>query len=204
LESLLSTKCRIKSPIFDDKAALLTGMKDFSNFFIDPEFMVENQIEDNRGLTVIGKVSFTYPLPWRPRVIVPINIKAVLDEEGLVTTMHEKWDVSFAAIFFKQILPRFWDAWHLFSSVSPEYPPIKTLCKRGRVSIVRLPSTMMVETSWYGLAQYEGPPIMAVPGFCWFGALPSSSQAGRQLYQASLPVEVLASKFTSPMTGRAM
>jgi hypothetical protein len=203
LRGMLSSKCRISTPVVSDRTGLLTGLTEFSKFFLAPEFLVEDSCADpgRHSLSITAQLSFNYPLPWRPRVIIPTTMCITFSEDSTqVLEIDEKWEVSLSAIFYQQVLPRGWDVWHVFSSPSPEYPPVRTLARLNRVSIVELPATIMAETTWTGLAKYEGPPMLAVPGFSLFGTL-SSAQARREGYHTSLPVEVLTGKFQCPSSG---
>lgn len=133
---------------------------------------------------------------WRPRMIVPATAMITFSEDlRSVVSVKEKWDISLLEMIVRQFMPRFWDMLHVFCTPSPEYPPIKSLSRVGKVSFVELPETVVMETRWSGSAKYPGPPLLAVPGFSLFGFL-KTSNPNKDPYYTSLPVEVQSGTYT--------
>ena len=187
------------NPIVGDKESdVREAAKQFSEFFPEPNVMFfhTKYVDDNTFITRF-QLSFWYPSPWRPRIIIPGELVVRKDSDMKIISIEEKWDLSLSDIFTKQMLPRFWDVWHSFSSPSPEYPPIKTLGSFGKVEFVEMPETVVIDVIWKGLANLPGPPLLAIPGFALFGFL-KTSRPNRDPYYTVLPVEVESGKFTTP------
>jgi hypothetical protein len=209
LKDMLSdSRARWENPFVSTSAELLDGLSQFSGFVQDPQltvFTVKPAIGPKKQLVQIEyHLSFWYPMPWRPRIIIPGTALVELSASGdKVVSVEEKWDVSVGNIFLEQLLPRWWDVWHVFSSPSPEYPPSKLLAKSGKVSFVRLPQTVCCEVRWSGLAKFSGPPLLGLPGFSLFGNL-KTSRPNKDVFYTVLPVEVQSGTFTCPDSGNEM
>lgn len=176
--------------------------RQFSEFFSEPNVMFFGTKDiDDSTFTTRFQLSFWYPTPWRPRIIIPGELIVKKDGKDRILSVEEKWDLSLADIFAQQMLPRFWDMWHSFSSPTPEYPPIKTLGTAGKVKFEEMPETMVIDIVWQGLASLPGPPLLALPGFALFGFL-KTSRPNRDPYYTVLPVEVESGKFMNS-EGRA-
>ena len=106
-------------------------------------------------------------------------------------------------IFFKQLLPRWWDIWHIFSNPTPEYPPIKKIGSYRNIQLFEYPQSLYIETRWRGPSRYIGPPLLITPGFSLFGFL-KSSRPNREKYYTVLPVEVQSYRYNCMKTGEEM
>jgi len=177
-------------------AELKEGLSQFSNFFSEPALTVfgykelqQQQQQQQLVVEIEYQISFWYPMLWRPRIIIPGKAIVTVSRDGTtVTSVSEKWETNVMEIFLKQFFPRVWDVWHVFSSPSPEYPPIKELASLGKVSFVELPQTVAVEARWTGPAKFPGPPLLVLPGFALFGKL-QTSKPNRDPFYTVLPVE---------------
>lgn len=120
-----------------------------------------------------------------------------------VTKIDESWGVSAASIFFQQMVPRWWDIWHVFTSPGPEYPPItrRVAPSIDKVEFTSLPETLAMEVQWEGALQYPGPPLTSVPSFSLFGSL-KGGRRNREPYFTVLPVEVRSEKFIAKEGGQ--
>mmetsp|Transcript_11734 Transcript_11734/g.25379 ORF Transcript_11734/g.25379 Transcript_11734/m.25379 type:complete len:541 (-) Transcript_11734:1935-3557(-) len=69
-------------------------------------------------------LSGTWPLPWRPRVVVSgSSTVTVCESEGgdfLVNSVEDSWEQSIGMIY-RQLLPRFGDVFELYTSPHAEY-----------------------------------------------------------------------------------
>lgn len=215
IEEVLSSSATWSgNPISSDLQSLKGGWSDFSSFFQDPAVVIFDQelSRDDSGQYVIKlrfQLSFWYPMPWRPRIIIPGHLSLTctagdVTDDGpssppsltSVVAVKEKWDVSVADVLLKQLPPRAWDVWHIFSSPTPEYPPLTRAGKSGNVEFLELPETMAIEFAWSNLAKYPAPPLTVVPSFALFGQL-RTSKPRRDPYFATMPVEAQSVKMTS-------
>ena len=191
LNTMVKPSTRWENPFVATGKELIEGLIQFSGFFGEPSLTVFNVIsKSSRQIEISYHLSFWYPVGWRPRIIIPGKaLVTISDDLRSIQSVQESWDVSVTDIALKQFLPRWWDVLHVFSSPSPEYPPIKTIASVGKVNFVELPKTVVVEVRWSGSAKFPGPPLLAVPGFSLFGYL-KTSNPNRDPFYTSLPVEV--------------
>lgn len=191
-------KAAWSSPVSKTLEEMKEQFINFSDFFKDPALTVyDRQINTEKNEIVLDyQLSFWYPLPWRPRIIVPGKATITVNAEGnRVLSVKDDWEVSVLNIMTKQAAPRLWDVWHIFSTPTPEYPPIKTFGRVDRkVTLVELPPTIAVETSWTGLAKFPGPPLLVMPGFALDGEL-RTSRPNRDPFLTTLPVESSSDSF---------
>ena len=206
LKSILSERATWENPFVSTTSDLMDGLAQFSSFFAEPSITIfnvsptgkENQVE------IQYQLSFWYPMAWKPRIIIPARAIVTMSSDlSSVIAVKENWEVSMLTVFMKQLLPRFWDVWHVFCSPTPEYPPINDLQKVGKVSFVELPQTVCMEVRWTGSAKYPGPPLLAAPSFSLFGAL-RTSKPRRDPFHTVLPIEVQSGKFKDVQTGEDM
>ena len=207
LRSLLSAKASWENPFVSSVTDLMDGMVQFSNFFSEPALTVFNVkpigLSSNQ-VEIQYHISFWYPMAWRPRIIIPATaIITMSDDLKSIISVKEKWETSMLSIFMDQLLPRFWDMWHVFCSPSPEYPPIKEIKKVGKVTFAELPQTVCMEVRWSGSSKYPGPPLLAAPSFSLFGGL-RTSKPRRDPFHTVLPVEVQSGKYRDVTTGEDM
>lgn len=207
LKKVLAPQATWENPFVSSSSDLMDGLAQFSNFFEEPALTVfkispfgisGNQVEIEYHL------SFWYPMAWRPRIVIPAKaIVTMSSDQKSIISVKETWEISILDIFMKQLLPRFWDVWHVFCSPSPEYPPIKHIQQVGKVSFVELPQTVCMEVRWSGSSKYPGPPLLAAPSFSLFGAL-RTSKPRRDPYHTILPIEVQSGKFCDKDSGEDM
>lgn len=198
LDLVLMKDCKWSNPIVSNKAELLVALQQFSRFFPEPLlYSFQKDIINNKTICISYQLSFWYPLPWRPRIVIPAQANVTFsDDLSMVCSVTEIWSVSLLNIFWNQMVPRWWDVWHVFTSFVPECPPSIKIGKVGDVDIVQLPAGVVVETTWNGLAKYPGPPILTAPGFSLRGKL-KSARPRREPYVATLPIEVETYRYTS-------
>ena len=200
LKTLMPEGVKWKNPVISDSdEEMMEVFNQFSEFFLEPGlFFFRTELVDEVTAIIRFQLSFWYPTPWRPRIIIPgqVTLRASSADLSTLLSVEEKWDVSLVNIIRQQLFPRFWDAWHAFSSPSPEYPPIRKVGSVDKVSFVEMPETVMLEIKWKGLAQYPGPPLLNIPGFGLFGLL-KTSRPNRDPYFTVLPVEVESGKYSS-------
>lgn len=129
LESLLKGNSECKAPFVSSGNELLEALEKFAGFFTEPSFTVFSTKQvDTNTINLECQLSFWYPIFWRPRIIVPGTISIQLDESrSTIKRMTAKSALSLSTILFDQFLPRFWDLYHLWSSPSPERPPVRKL-----------------------------------------------------------------------------
>jgi len=184
------------NPIANNIADVRSGWKEFSEFFEEPSVVVfDRQDTSQTTSTLTFQLSFWYPMPWRPRIIIPGQITLTFtDDLSSISAVKEQWDVTVVDIMTKQLPPRWWDLWHVFSSPSPERPPSWNRASVGKVEFQELPERIALEVAWSNLAQYPGPPLTVVPTMALFGKL-KTSKPRRDPYYAILPVEVQSTSF---------
>eukprot|EP01038_Epipyxis_sp_PR26KG_P010024 gene10024-13480_t len=201
---LINENCKWENPIVSNLNELKEGVNQFFGFFESPSLTVYDTVKISSNQVKISyQLSFWYPLPWRPRIIIPSSAIITYDSKNeKIVNISEIWELSLTDIFFK-LWPRWWDAWHVFSTPSPEYPPVKQIGSLGAVSFVELPQTVALEVRWSGAAKFPGPPLSVVPGFALFGSL-KTSKPNRDKFFTVLPVEVQSSRYTQPNTDEEM
>ena len=201
------------SPIgITGKQDFLEAIEKFAGFFIDPRVLLISADQKQDNIVKINcQFSFEYPLPWRPRIIIPIEATVTFsdyspsDRRIRIVSIKEAWKESAMTIFLQQVLPRWWDAWHVFSSPSPEFPPIKTNIepKQNGVTFSELSESLYIEVTWEAPTIYPGPPILSLPSFSLFGDL-ATSKLGREKFSTSMPPEIQSSRFTCSTTKKPM
>lgn len=213
LEKILDPKCTFKSnsPFgISNRQELMISAQNFAEFFSDPQIVVfdAKANDSNSILKLRCQLSFWYPLPWRPRIIIPLEVDLSINSNDLsngqlsISHIEEKWEISPLEIFTKQMMPRWWDVWHVFVSPTPEYPPIcrSVAATVDNVAFAELPETLVAEITWEGSSKFPGPPILSVPSFSLFGSL-RTTRKNREGFSTVLPVEVQSSRFTSLASG---
>lgn len=195
LENILTDETIWDNPFVSSTTELREGLKKFSSFFEDVKLTILKTTESSPNDIIIDyQFSFTYPAPWRPRIIIPGQAFATTKDFKKLDSLKEQWSVSVPDIIFNQVKPRWWDIWHVFCSPSPENPPPRSLGKVGSVSFVELPTTVAIEMSWAGPAKFPGPPLLVLPAFTLFGGL-KTSRPNRDPFFTVLPVEVQSSRW---------
>ena len=199
IRRVMASEAKWDSPIGSTAEDIRKGFQLYSSFFLEPALTVFSTKNTNGNIYEIEyQLSFWYPMPWRPRIIIPGRARIEISPENrMVTSVEERWTVSLADVFLRQFPPRFWDLWNSFSTPAPEYPPIKELARVGRVTFSELPQTVAIELRWSGAAKYPGPPLLTLPGFGLFGDLRTSRPNRDQLFTV-LPVEVQSARFFTP------
>ena len=201
----MNSEAKWDSPIGSTAEDMRKGFQLYSNFFLEPALTIFNIKNTEANVYQIEfQLSFWYPMPWRPRIIIPGSARVeISSEDRKVTSVEERWTVSLTDIFLRQFPPRFWDLWNSFSTPAPEYPPIKEISRVGRVVFSELPQTVAIELRWSGAAKYPGPPLLTLPGFGLFGDLRTSRPNRDPLFPV-LPVEVQSGRFFSPELNEEM
>lgn len=204
---LLNQDATWSNPVVRSQVELEQNLKLFFNFFQEPTFQIfqispsSTATPNHESFQITYQLSFHYPLPWQPRIIIPSTLQVTFDPvTKKVKSVIENWEVSIQDIFFKQVPPRFWDVFHSFPTPVPEYPSIKILSKLKSINIIELPQTIIYECTWKGLAKYPGPPLTILPDFVF----QSSELQGKKKYYTSLPVEVQSGKFMNATNSSKM
>jgi hypothetical protein len=199
LYSLLAGNKKWENPVSSSSDEMKKLFQQCQDFFIEPALTIY-QVSDvvNSKFTVEYHLSFWYPLPWRPRIIIPGMATVQLNPDSTsIESITETWEVSLLDIFLKQMPPRFWDLWNSYSTPTPEYPPIKEISTLGKVTFSEMPATVAMEIRWSGPSKYPGPPLLAIPGFALFGTL-RTSRPNRDPFYTVLPVEVQSGRYICP------
>lgn len=116
MRSVLDSNANWDNPFFSKSQEFYESMQQFSNFFLDPAISIFSITKvDSLTYKMDMQLSLTYPMPWRPRIIIPSRAVVSLSP-GLerVTGVKETWELSVFDIFKEQFFPRFWDIWHVF------------------------------------------------------------------------------------------
>jgi hypothetical protein len=130
LTSVLSTDCTWETPLFVAKGSgdVLKYLDSFLEFFIDPTILFTRLRADgtgDRNNELTWLVSFTYPLPWRPRVTLSGSTTLELSSTTPAPASREivqildTWDVPAWNIGY-QILPRLSDVLWVYPSPHAE------------------------------------------------------------------------------------
>jgi len=162
LSSIMTEGLKWSNPVLQgaSEKEFKEALGQFGGFFSEPSVQFfDRKLIDSNSMTINYQLSFWYPSPWRPRIIIPgkVTLKSRSADFKEITEVTETWDISLSEIFFNQCLPRFWDLWHSFSSPTPEYPPVKVLGTEGKVQFLELPETLVIDVQWSGLAQFPVP-----------------------------------------------
>jgi hypothetical protein len=183
LAAAFDDACSWETPLFrcSSRAAMAEQLSSFMSFFLEPciHFTSHRNCDNGTAIDVDWLVSFTYPLPWRPRITVSGKSRATFATSrssfppGLVVSVIDEWDVSVWNIF-SQSLPRLTDILWLYPAPHAETDDgtRKVLSKHDGYSIVRFaarPELRYCAT----LSRNEVPYVRAVP------ALPSIAFVGR-------------------------
>ena len=143
----------------------LDGLKSFSTFFIQPSLTIINtKLLNTNTYELTYQLSFNYPMFWRPRIIIPATAILTIDNNtNKIIKIKEVWNKSVLELFIQQFFPRWWDIFHLFTTPSPEYPPIKVVGKSQDVEFIEIAPTLYIEVRWQGPSDLPGPPLQAIP-----------------------------------------
>ena len=147
----------------------LDGLKSFSSFFIQPSLTIINTkllttATNTNTYELTYQLSFNYPMFWRPRIIIPATaIIAIDNNTNKMIKIKEVWNKTVLELFIQQFFPRWWDIFHLFTTPSPEYPPIKVVGKSQDVEYIEIAPTLYIEVRWQGPSDLPGPPLQAIP-----------------------------------------
>eukprot|EP01031_Cornospumella_fuschlensis_P031959 gene31959-38642_t len=105
-------------------------LKSFLAFFEDPRVTVFDLQEmsppqggsEGRQVQVRYQLSFSYPLPWRPRIVIPGNATIRFSAALRVERVEEHWEGALGgwARLLASLPPRLWDLWHVFPTRAPE------------------------------------------------------------------------------------
>eukprot|EP01035_Chromulina_nebulosa_P025045 gene25045-32651_t len=91
--------CSWINPFISNIKEAAEEINKFSNFFSDTRIVVFNQrVVSPDTVEIDYQLSFWYPLPWRPRIIIPsvATIKfdrSVTDNKLRISSITEKWEV---------------------------------------------------------------------------------------------------------------
>ena len=208
LNQLTDSTTSWDNPYVSTYKEYLDGISKFASYFVDPSLNIFNVTTINENKFQLEyQLSFFYPMPWRPRIIIPgtviVETSDEMNNKVLIKKVVEKWDYKVFDIVKQQFFPRFWDIFHLFNTPSPEYPPYKVLGQIGPVEFIEISPTLTLEIRWRGLANQPGPPLQVIPDFALFGDL-KTSKIDREEFYTVLPPEVQSGKYTCPITGNSM
>ena len=185
------------NPLISNFHELKEGWDNFAQFFQDPVLTIYNKSKNDKGKIILDfQLSFWYPIFWRPRIIIPgiVIIECNSDYTSIID-VKEEWKVSISDIILKQLPPRFWDVWHLYSSPPSEYvPEEKIIGRENGVTFIQLPQQIVCDISWSNKAEYPGPPITTIPSFSLFGKF-RTSLPNRDPTFATQPIEVSSAKY---------
>ena len=192
-----SQKLQWENPLISDFNELKEGWDNFAQFFQDPTLIIYSKSKNDQGKIELDfQLSFWYPIFWRPRIIIPG--KAIIECNSDYTSIigvKEEWELTLSDIVLKQLLPRFWDIWHLYSSPPSEYvPEEKVIRKNNGVAFVQLPQQIVCDISWANKAEFPGPPLTTTPSFSLFGKF-RTSLPNRDPTFATQPIEVSSAKY---------
>lgn len=199
LLSTLSTQCKWSSPLVSDLQELKDELPKFMSFFGDPRLQIFNMTFSpiDNTLIISYQLSMWWPMPWRPRIIIPGTASVVFDG-NTVKEVVSTWSTSPLQILTQQFPPRIWDMYSVFASPTPEYPPVQKLdFTYQKVKFLRLPQTVSHRVTWTAPAKFRGPPITVVPDFVLTGIVPNTArgESPANPLQATLPVDVQSSRF---------
>lgn len=214
ISTFLNKNVQWSSPVVKSgKDLLQEQLPGFLSFFYDPKlqvFAIESVSPSERKVKVRYQLSFWYPFPWRPRIIVPATATISFEtDQRTILSVDEAWDITLFDILLKQIPPRFWDIWHVFSIPVPEYPPVTNIVplkplQKEAISVVRLPESILYQAVWYAPKSLFGPPLTVIPGFSLYGRIGPAQGKGAEPYYTVKNVEVSSSRFLHPITGEEM
>lgn len=167
LEDVLAPSCGWESPVLgaDNREGIAKCLEEFAAFVLDPVIMFTGENEESGGpVRLEWLLSFTQPLPWRPRITVSGRSFVSLDEaRTIVTQIVDEWDVSPWSVV-RQALPRVADMVWLYAAPHAEldFGTRKLLKNHSGYSVVRVAARpeILVESE---LGEKEFAIVTAVP-----------------------------------------
>lgn len=210
LVKLLAPKAVWDNPLSSSATEYLDALKNFPGFFSEPGLTVTGvrRVSDSQVEAEL-LLSFWYPTIWRPRITIPTKALITFAPSTSPSTpvrvisVKETWAWSVPELALKQLVPRAWDVFHLFTTPVPEQPQYRVLGSAGLVEFVEVPPSVVMEVRWRGPANITGPPLQVLPDLALFGEL-ETSKRGREPFDSTLPPEVRSARYTCARTGRAM
>ncbi|HBE20244.1 MAG TPA: hypothetical protein DEG17_07805 [Cyanobacteria bacterium UBA11149] len=70
-----------------------------STWFIDPHLELHHISQSNNTITTRWTLSWTTPLPWKPRISIPGWSELKLNSDGLIISHIDDWDISRFDVF---------------------------------------------------------------------------------------------------------
>jgi hypothetical protein len=99
LNEFVTETCSWINPFISNIKEAREELSKFSNFFTDTSIVVFNQrVVSPNTVEINYQLSFWYPLPWRPRIIIPSTAivrfdKGIDDSKLRISSITEKWEV---------------------------------------------------------------------------------------------------------------
>lgn len=183
LRNILHADCTWDTPFFKmaSREEVVEQLNGFLDFIIDPVVLFTRYCDSNdegeslssNGFSLEWLLSGTYPLPWRPRVTISGHTRVEQDEDGCVTSVVDKWDISPLATI-KQVLPRATDIINLYPVAHAETDSCmqRVLHKGSGYKIVRMAARPELRVRARITAERVLPYVWAVP------ALPADAYNG--------------------------
>ena len=70
-----------------------------SNWFIEPHLDLHDISQSDDTITTRWTLSWTTPLPWKPRISIPGWSELKLNPDGLIISHIDYWDISRLDVF---------------------------------------------------------------------------------------------------------
>lgn len=99
INEFTTESCSWTNPFISNIKESSEEIEKFSNFFSDTRIVVFNQrVVSPNTVEIDYQLSFWYPLPWRPRIIIPSVAIVKFDRSGedkklRISSITEKWEV---------------------------------------------------------------------------------------------------------------
>lgn len=189
LETILVDDCTWSMPLTDatDRVGVAEMLDGFFGFVLEAVLLFTAEVVAEGGVKLTWLFSFTYPLPWRPRVTISGESLVSVTEDRVVGVV-DSWDAGMGSVI-RQVMPRWADIVWLYPSPHAEVDvgTRKLLKKESGYQIVRVAARpeIIVEGLY---AEKESNFVTAVP------ALPFGSFIGglrrKEDYATVSPVSV--------------
>ena len=149
-------------------------------------------LEANNVVELRWELSLAWPTVWEPRVLLTGTSKLSLD--GTVITKQEDFlDMDLSNNLFQQLVPRFWDIYHIGMTPSAETSPRLTTKKpsllAGGYNLYQLPPRLYLQPTLLDRQDREQANAGTIPNHA-FSCIIKTMGPQRQRYETVSPVQV--------------
>lgn len=200
------------------KRSLIDELVSAKQFYekIDLAIVSGKNISDN-VLELSWELSVAWPTFWAPRVFLCGTSTCTLEKSSLLRLSNNEKDantktvisvikqvddvfgttagnnLSFVSMLGNQIMPRFWDWYHIGMTPSAEILPRRTISKKGGIAVYQLPPRLVTTPTIIETGTRENRHAEMIPHHAFTCALKTMGP-NKQNYVPTTPVEVQIGK----------